>query len=79
MAAGAPDVEIGEPVPELSRVEPPANRANLVEWENVQRADWRDDEVSHYSETAVMENEMDVLDWWKINKSSYPKLAKFQS
>ena len=25
---------------------------------------------------AVMENEIDVLGWWKTSKPSYPKLAK---
>ncbi|KAL1282850.1 hypothetical protein QQF64_001653 [Cirrhinus molitorella] len=77
MAAGALDVEIRDPG--LSGVEPtppPPKRANFAEWENVQQADWEGDEVTRYIKTAVMENEMDVLGWWKINKSSYPKLAK---
>ncbi|XP_055055329.2 uncharacterized protein [Misgurnus anguillicaudatus] len=78
MAAGALDVEIRDP--ELSGVEPtppPAKRTNFAEWENVQQADMEDDEVTRYINTAaVMENDIDVLGWWKINKPSYPKLAK---
>ncbi len=53
-----------------------AKRVNFAEWENVQQADLEDDEVTRYIETAVMENEMDVLGWSKINKTSYPELAK---
>ena len=64
MAADAPGVEIRDP--ELSRVKPtdtPAKRVNFVEWENVQKTDWEDDEISRYIERAVMDNEMDVLGW----------------
>lgn len=77
MTAGALDVEIHDP--ELFGVEPTpplAKRANSAEWENVQQGDWEDDKVTRCIKTAVMENEMDVLGWWKINKPSYPKLTK---
>ena len=65
MAAGAPDVVIRDP--EFSRVKPTPTpkRANFVEWENIIQADWEDDEVTRYTETAVMENQMDILAWWK--------------
>lgn len=46
-----------------------AIRANFAEWENVHQADWEDDEVGLYMETAVMENEMDILAWWKSTKT----------
>ncbi len=74
MAAGALDAEIRDP--ELSRVEPtPAKRAYFEGCENVLQDDREDDEVTRYIETALMENLMD-LGWWKINKTSYPELAK---
>lgn len=67
-----------DPDVELPQVEAPlpAKRAHFSEWENVQQPGWEDDEVTRYIETAVMENEEDVLEWWKINKTSFPKLAK---
>lgn len=75
MAASAPDVAIRDP--ELSGIKPtpPAKRANFAEWENVRQADWEDDEVTHYTETVVIENEKDVLGWWRTNQP-YPKLVK---
>lgn len=70
-AAEGPDVEHPQIEAPL-----PAKRALFAEWENEPQAGWEDDEVTRYTEMAVMDNEVEILDWWKINKTSFPKLAK---
>lgn len=70
-AADGPDVEH----PQFEEA-PLPKRALFAEWENEPQTGREDDEVTRYIEMAVMDNEVEILDWWKRNKSAYPKLAQ---
>ena len=57
---------------------PPPAKKDFYEWEN-QAVDFgpQEDEVTMYiSQRHVMDDDRDLLGWWKLNSVVYPKLSK---